>query len=136
MLGLSPRKKKINVFRRIWLFLIIAGSLTIYGLVPTVSAQNNPRRIIEIRIEGRTVVAPTNTIKMNEGDLVELHWTSDEYVELHLHGYDMKLTVLPGKPGIMAFEAFASGRFPITSHAWGKGGHGHDAIMYFEVYPQ
>ena len=118
------------------MLLIIAYSFNFYGQAPTVSAQNNLRNMFEVRIEDRTVVAPANTIKMNKGDLVELHWTSDEYVELHLHGYDVKLTVLPGKPGVMAFEAFASGRFPITSHGWGKGGHGHDAMIYLEVYPQ
>ena len=118
------------------MLLIIAYSFIFCGQTPTVVAQNKLRKMFEVRIEGRTVVAPANTIKMNKGDLVELHWTSDEYVELHLHGYDMRLTVQPGNPGIMAFEAFASGRFPITSHGWGKGGHGHDALMYLEVHPQ
>jgi hypothetical protein len=36
----------------------------------------------------------------------------------------------------MVIEAYATGRFPITSHGWGEGGHGHDALTYLEVYPR
>jgi hypothetical protein len=74
--------------------------------------------------------------RLTEGDFVELHWMTDEQVELHVHGYDLKLTVVPGKLGVLAFQAFASGRFPVTSHGWGKGGHGHEALIYLEVYPR
>ena len=106
-----------------------------FAPVPTVAAQDDLRRVVEVQIQNREVVEQTEPIKITEGELVELHWTSDEQVELHLHGYDLKLVVLPGEAGMMAFEAFATGRFPITSHGWGEGGHGHDALTYLEVYP-
>jgi len=99
-------------------------------------AQDGPRQVIEARIEKRKVVAPTGAIRVTEGDVVELRWTSDEAVELHLHGYDVELQVRPGEPATMVIEAHATGRFPITSHGWGAGGHGHDALTYLEVYPR
>jgi copper(I)-binding protein len=98
-------------------------------------AQKAPQRVIEVRIENRKVVAPREAIRVTEGDLIELRWTSDEFVELHLHGYDLELHVRPGEPASMSIEAYATGRFPITSHGWGEGGHSHDALTYLEVHP-
>jgi FtsP/CotA-like multicopper oxidase with cupredoxin domain len=126
----------MNVSRRTWLIQVTANSFLSCALAPTVFAQIRPRRVVEVQINNRKVITPPAAIKLTEGDLVELRWTSDEKVELHLHGYDLKLIVVPGEPGAMAFRAFASGRFPITSHGWGSGGHSHDALTYLEVYPQ
>jgi|TARA_B100002003_G_scaffold197519_1_gene188021 FtsP/CotA-like multicopper oxidase with cupredoxin domain len=126
----------MHLSRRRWLVLVAGCSFASFAQIPTALAQNRSRRIVEVRIVNRQVVAPAAAIKMTEGDLVELRWSSDETVELHLHGYDLKLIVLPGEPGVMAFRAFASGRFPITSHGWGGGGHSHDALTYLEVHPR
>ena len=102
----------------------------------TAFADDHQPRAIEVRIENRHVGADMKTIRITEGEAVELHWTSDEAVELHLHGYDLKAAPAPGKPAVMAIKAYAAGRFPITSHGWGDGGHGHDALTYLEVYPR
>ena len=99
-------------------------------------AQDGPQRVIELRIENRKVVKPKNAVRVTEGDVVELRWTSNEPAELHLHGYDLKIHVRPGEPAVMVIKAHATGRFPITSHGWGEGGHGHDALTYLEVYPR
>ncbi len=93
-------------------------------------------RVIEARIEGRLVVRPSANIKLAEGERVVLRWISDEAVELHIHGYDLKLQLEPGKPATMEVEAFATGRFPVMSHGWGAGGHGHEALTYLEVHPR
>ena len=57
---------------------------------------------------------------------------------MHLHGYDLELSLAPDAPTEMNFEAFATGRFPVTSH--GFGGHGHDdeevVLLYLEVHPR
>jgi FtsP/CotA-like multicopper oxidase with cupredoxin domain len=105
-------------------------------LIRAAVAQDNPQRAIDVRIENRKVVAPMAAIRLTEGDTVELRWTSDEPVELHLHGYDLKIQIRPDAPAAMVVEATATGRFPITSHGWGAGGHGHDALTYLEVYPR
>ncbi len=105
-------------------------------LIRAAVAQDNPQRAIDVRIENRKVVAPMAAIRLTEGDMVELRWTSDEPVELHLHGYNLKIQVRPDAPAAMVIEASATGRFPITSHGWGAGGHGHDALTYLEVYPR
>ena len=80
------------------------------------------------------VPAAQRTIRVAEGDRVELRWTADEAVELHLHGYDIELHVTPDEPGTMTFEAHTAGRFPVGSH--GTGGHGHGNVVYLEVHPR
>ena len=103
------------------------------ALIRAAVAQEGPRRVIEARIENRKMVAPSEAIRITEGDVIELRWTSDEAVDLHLHGYDVELHVRPDEPAAMVIEAYATGRFPITSHGWGEG---HDTLTYLEVYPR
>jgi FtsP/CotA-like multicopper oxidase with cupredoxin domain len=122
--------------RRAWLVWIAAGSLLPATLIQAAVAQDGARRVLEVRIENRKVVAPGEVIRITEGDVIELRWTSDEAVELHLHGYDIELYLRADEPAAMVIEAGATGRFPFTSHGWGEGGHGHDALIYLEVYPK
>ncbi|MCL0105216.1 hypothetical protein M1N90_00460 [Dehalococcoidia bacterium] len=56
-------------------------------------------------------------ISVNQGENVKLQFVSDMEMEVHLHGYDLKLTVNPNKESVMQFVAEATGRFAITSHA-------------------
>ena len=102
-------------------------------------AQTYPEvRTLSVSIEMRKVVGK-RTIRVTQGDRVQLNWQTDEKVELHLHGIDQKTVVLPGAGGTMRFTAEATGRFPVTSHGFGnKAGHHHGpgALMYVEVYPK
>ena len=122
--------------RRIWLAQIAMG---LWLAIAPAAAEEPPAKVIEARIAQRQVVAPPEAlegaIRITQGQVIELRWTSDETVELHLHGYDLELHVTPDAPAAMIIEAFAAGRFPITSHGWGDAGHGHDALTYLEVYP-
>jgi hypothetical protein len=126
----------MDASRRTSLIWLASGWFMLAALIRAAVAQDGPRRVIEARIEDRKVVAPREAIRITEGDVIELRWTSDEPVSLHLHGYDVELHVRPDEPAVMVIEAYATGRFPITSHGWGKGGHGHDELTYLEVYPR
>lgn len=91
-------------------------------------------RRIEIVIEDRQVTGGNEVVRVTQGERVELVWTTDEKVRLHLHGYDVEIDVTPEAPAVLALTAHATGRFPVTSHGFGDG-HGHDTLLYFEVYP-
>jgi hypothetical protein len=94
-------------------------------------------RRIELVISERTVQREEKTIRVTQGESLELVWQSDETAELHLHGYDISFEVSPEVPAIVTFETHATGRFPITSHGFGgEQGHGHEALLYIEVYPR
>jgi FtsP/CotA-like multicopper oxidase with cupredoxin domain len=76
---------------------------------------------------------PNNTVRVKQGDEVELRWSSDRPVTLHLHGYEIEAQVGPGKPAAMSFNAKIPGRFPVHEHAEGKANH--RPVLYLEVYP-
>jgi hypothetical protein len=130
------RGRSMEACRRTWLFWLATGLFMPSALARVAVAQETSRRVIEARIENREVVAPEEAIRITEGDVIELVWTSDEATELHLHGYDLEVHVRPNEPATMVIEAYATGRFPITSHGWDEGGNGHDALTYLEVYPR
>ena len=119
---------------------VVCGFMAFFLASPTpVIAQTDPAvRILTVSIEMRKVVGK-RTIRVTQGDRVQLNWQTDEKVELHLHGIDQKTVVLPGAGGTIRFTAEATGRFPVTSHGFGnKAGHHHGpgALMYVEVYPK
>ena len=92
----------------------------------------------DLRIENGRVPSNMRIIRVKQGDVVKLRWTSDRLVALHLHGYDIERVVQPGAIAEMSFTANAAGRFtvmrgaPITG-----GGHTHEApIVTLEVRPR
>src|SRR5438128_5738626 len=98
--------------------------------------------IFDIKIEGGRVPAAMRLIRVTEGDVVKLRWTSDQPLILHLHGYDIEKRIAAGAVTELAFTAYATGRFPIYVHAQGAGagagGHAHEAapLATIEVYPR
>ena len=107
-----------------WLVLAFSGL--------GVPGQAQETRAFTLDIRDGHVAPGKRTARVKVGDRVEIRWTTDEAVELHLHGYDIRLGVTPGTPGTMSFDAHATGRFPVGVH--GSGGHGN--IFYLEVHPR
>jgi hypothetical protein len=94
----------------------------------------------DIKIERGRVPDTKQLIRVNEGDVVKLRWTSDQPLILHLHGYDIEKRIAAGAVTVLAFTAYAPGRFPIHVHAQGTavGGHAHEdaPLAIIEVYPR
>ncbi len=101
-----------------------AGSATV--------GDRGPVKRFELRIQRGKVLTDTQTIRVSQGDQVELYWFSDKADVLHLHGYDIHTEATPHVPAVMQFKAHASGRFPIESH----GHFGHGSLIYLEVHPK
>jgi hypothetical protein len=92
-----------------------------------------------IVIRSRKVDGGQNVIRIAQGDTVELEFTGDEAAELHLHGYDRLVTLVPGRPAVLRIEATIAGRFFLEAHAFGTGGgrrHMHSVVLYLEVLPR
>src|SRR5262249_9188594 len=100
---------------------------------PLQSPERSAAQVFELAIVNGRVSAPGQTIRVKKGDHVELRWSSDRRIELHLHGYDLEAKAAPQAPATMAFEAKIAGRFPVTEHTHGPGHH--RAIVYLEVHP-
>ncbi len=117
--------------------LAIVGALTlIAGLAgPTAQAEE---LTFDLKIAQGRVPADMRVVRVKQGDVVKLRWTSDRLVVLHLHGYDIERTVQPGDTAEMSFTARVTGRFSITRGApVTGGGHTHEAsIVTLEVHPR
>lgn len=129
-------KGTIPQTRRTCLCWIAGGMAAAATWSVEAGAQKTKPRTIRVEIRKRKIVAPKDRIRIFESESVELLWTTDETVKLHLHGYDREFLVQAGKVAIMPITGRATGRFPVTSHGWGSGGHGHHALTYLEVYPR
>ena len=118
--------------------LVITAILALFS-PQTVGAQQAQRRTFSLTISQGQVAANNRTIKVLEGDLVELQWIADEKLTLHLHGYDVILELMAGEPGMMDFTAHAAGRYPVAIHRstdHKKGGHHKSAVLHVEVHPR
>ena len=96
-------------------------------------AQDAEAKMFDVAIEDGKLVGGAKSLRVTEGDAVTLRLTSDAPVELHLHGYDITQAVAPGEAANMSFEAFATGRFPVSVHG---ADHGESTLIYIEVYPR
>ena len=100
-----------------------------------VSANTNdsgPIKRFELHIHEGKVILDDQTIRVTQGDHIEVTWSSDKSIELHLHGYDIHTYVAPNSPAIMHFKAHATGRFPVEIHGKSE----HSALIYIEVHPK
>jgi hypothetical protein len=120
--------------------LASAGWALALALITASAAAVAAELTFDIKIEGGRVPAAMQLLRVNEGDVVKLRWTSDQPIVLHLHGYDIEKRVAPGTITELAFTAYATGRFPIHVHvqAAGAGGQAHEdaPLATIEVYPR
>ena len=111
---------------------VTATAISIWstGNCPAQTAAAEPRRF-DLRIENGRVAGNVKTVQVQQDEAVELRWSADRHTIVHLHGYDIEITIDPGQAQVMAFRARASGRFPIESH-----GDRHTVLGYLEVHPR
>ena len=101
------------------------------------TAQTSATHKLSVTIEnGR---ADRGTVRVMQGEQVEITLSSDQAAELHLHGYDLTAQLEPGIPATFSFAAKIAGRFPVEAHRMGQAGNGRrlpGALFYVEVYPR
>jgi hypothetical protein len=105
-------------------------------LAPKVTGAGQVRRF-DLQLAGRRITKGPTTMRVTQGDRVEMQWTTDQPVRLHLHGYDVELAVTPEAIAVMRVRADATGRFPIAAHDDGEGkDKSHRPVAYLEVHPR
>ncbi|HEY7241721.1 MAG TPA: hypothetical protein VH600_21285 [Burkholderiales bacterium] len=112
--------------RREFLLALAAAPLLAAAAEPATKA-------LELALANGRVDAAHETVRVKKGDKVELRWTSDRRIALHLHGYDIERTVTPEAPAVMSFQARIAGRFPVSEH--GQGSRHERPVLYLEVLP-
>ena len=79
-------------------------------------AADSVPQTFELNIVHGSVPAAQRVIKVEKGTALKLKITSDAPGEVHLHGYRLAATLAPGKPAELAFNAYATGRYPFEWH--------------------
>ncbi|MGB8636800.1 MAG: hypothetical protein WCD30_01560 [Pseudolabrys sp.] len=129
------------IYARIWISFLrqcfLALSLVLAPSV-TVTGARADELTFELRIERGQLPTNKRLIRVKQGDVVKLRWSSDRPIALHLHGYDIERKIEPGVIAEMTFTARATGRFPVQEHQARSGsGHTHGApIVQVEVLPR
>ncbi|SRR6266542_4516124 len=90
------------------------------------------KTVFDVAIANGQVTGAGATLRVQQGDEVELRWSSDRPLSLHLHGYDIETTVAPQVSAVMSFKARLAGRFPVSEH---REGARERTILYIEVHP-
>jgi len=110
-------------------------------MLTAVPAPGQNVRVFQLNLKAGELPRDQRVVRVRQGEAIELRLTSDKPIGLHLHGYDIIVSVKPGEASTMAFEARIAGRFSVSSIQPGSakkegGGHQHGGrILYLEVYP-
>ena len=111
---------------------VVYAALELAAATNLVAQSSSPQtRRFELRIENGEISNGSKPIQIQRDDSVEIDWSTDQRVIVHLHGYDILVTVDPGQTQKMTFVANATGRFPIELH-----GQQHRVLVYLEVHPR
>lgn len=92
-------------------------------------ASDGRRQVLDIVVAKGRLSSEATVVKMHKGDELLLNVTSDVEDEIHVHGLEARLRLLPGKVGSLAVNATRTGRFPIELH------RAEVTIAVLEVYP-
>ena len=109
-------------------------------LIGLVVGAGGAEQVFNIRIENGRAPENMRFVRVKEGDVVKLRWSTDQPGELHIHGYEIERTLTPGTITEVTITARATGRFAMHLHGHAAPGRGqaHDEapLGYFEVYPR
>jgi hypothetical protein len=122
---MEPFMTNPNRLRLHWIALIALAPMA-----GAAAAAASPSFSVELKA-GR--VQGEETLKVRQGDQVQVRLSSDRPIVLHLHGYDIDVKVAPTAPALLTFKAQVAGRFPVHEHREGAGNH--RAVLFIEVHP-
>lgn len=120
-------------------------SLTLLSALVACAALGAPtadgaETVFELAIVRNAVAAEQRVLKVQKGDALRVRITSDTPGELHLHGYRLAATLVPGRPAELAFRAHATGRYPFEWHGSlsqeKAGAHRGPPLATLEVRPK
>jgi hypothetical protein len=123
----------MNLSRRN-LFKRLVGGCAAAGVAHAALADKPREKAFNLSLRNGRLESKNNTLRVRRGERVELRFSTDRPIQLHLHGYDFEASASPESPATISFTADIPGRFPLSEHAKGKAHH-HRAVLYLEVHP-
>ncbi len=128
------------MYRRFIPVFVLAALAACWPAPPARAAE--AVRAFEIKVENGAVAPKQRTLKVPHQAEVNIIWSVDRPLVIHLEGYDVTVEVRPGRPETMRLKAHITGRFPVHAHeidrgAAGKPAHAHGrALLRLEVHPR
>lgn len=92
--------------------------------------ENESKNTFELVVKNKELVSGPQILTVVQGEDVTIQIISDEEEELHLHGYDESIELVPNRQATLTFTADVSGRFPYELEYMQK------EIGVLEVQPQ
>jgi hypothetical protein len=101
-----------------------AGATTVASTTTTTSAEPTSTEeptttagfsgtLIEAKVTGDQVDTASRRVRVSRGEKLRIQVEADHAEEVHVHGYDLKKNVAPGKPAVIEFTADAPGVFEV-----------------------
>jgi hypothetical protein len=75
--------------------------------------------VVEARVTGDDVETASRRVRVDLGQKVRIRVEADHADEVHVHGYDLKGDVAPGKPAVVEFTADTPGVFEVELESAG-----------------
>ena len=69
--------------------------------------------VVEAKVTGNQVETASRRVRIDLGQKVRVQVEADRAEEVHVHGYDLKGDVAPGKPAVIDFTANVPGVFEV-----------------------
>ena len=96
----------------------VASTTTTTGAEPTSTEEPTTTAgfsgtVIEAKVTGDQVDTASRRVRVSRGEKVRIQVEADHAEEVHVHGYDLKQDVAPGKPAVIEFTADAPGVFEV-----------------------
>ena len=76
--------------------------------------------LAEAKVTGNNVETASRRIRVDLGQKVRVRVEADHAEEVHVHGYDLKADVAPGKPAVIDFTADVPGVFEVELEESGR----------------
>jgi heme/copper-type cytochrome/quinol oxidase subunit 2 len=83
------------------------------GPATTAAAGAAGAQTVQVTVAGTGVRTAERRVKVPLDGKVRLEVTADRTDEVHLHGYDRKVDIEPGKPAVLEFTADVPGVFEV-----------------------
>ena len=76
--------------------------------------------LVEAKVTGNNVETASRRVRVDLGQKVRVRVEADHAEEVHVHGYDLKADVAPGKPAVIDFTADVPGVFEVELEESGR----------------
>jgi len=118
---------------------ILQGFLLSFLLCTLVSHAQAETRAFDINIKNGVIPSADRLMRVQKDDQITWRIESDLDGELHIHAYQIDLSIKAGVKTTHSFKAFATGRYRVEWHPEMKrvkGTHHQDSLALLEVFPK